>query len=184
MKLQMAKAEASLRDDPKPMDRATWQRIKVVVEHEVLHRDWGCALYRLHRTGRIDNDQREAGDKYSILIRDFRKLWSDPISRIQVYDKHKDDHGNPIEVTKLVRFGLGHVVADAMELESEFETKRAKRIGSRYKEAAGVAGIARRALEDLLVDDVWPVGERGHQSVAHALTRLSHFFNTGTKRKR
>jgi hypothetical protein len=179
--LRMAKTnEASLRDDPKAMDRVNWQRVRLVVDHEAAHRDWGCALYRLHRTGRIDNEQREAGDRYATLVRDHRKLWHDPMLRFWVDDRH----ANEAEVKKLVAFGLGHVAADAIEPESEFEVKRAKRLSNRYNEAASIAGPSRNILEELLVDDIWPVGERGQKEIGHALTRLSHFFNTGTKRKR
>jgi hypothetical protein len=179
--LKMAKGEASIKDDPKVLDRANWQDIRVLVDNEAIHPDWRTALYRLHRTGKINNDQREAGDKYTTLIRDYRKLWTDPMSRFMVYDKYEN---NSDQVRSLVQFGLGHVAGDAIDPETEFETKRAKRIGARYKEAAAMAGPARSILEDLLIDDIWPIGERGQREIGHALTRLSHFFNTGTKRKR
>lgn len=169
----VAKREQVISNDPKPMDRVTWQRVRGLVELEAVHRDWGCALYAMHRLGRIDNDQRDAGDRYTILIRDWRKLWRDPMSNFVVDD----------DAAKLVQFGLGHVAA-AGEPSSEFETKRAERIGRRYKEARAIAGKVNPVLEDLLIDEVWPVGERGHLEIANALVRLSYFFNTGTKQVR
>ncbi len=79
---------------------------------------------------------------------------------------------------------MGLVVAESLKEESEFEIARAKRIGRRYKEAASIAGPARNILEALLVDEIWPVGEKGHIAIKHALERLSYFFNTGTKARR
>ena len=184
--LRMAKAEVvSLQVDPKPMDRATWQRIKVVVEHEACHRDWGCALYSLHRIGKIDNDQREAGDRFAALIRDHRKLWMDPMGQIQLYQT--DDRLSWEKRTPAIAdatWALGMVAGEALKEETEFEIKRAQRLSKRYKEARTIAGPACGILEDLLMDEVWPIGEGGHREIKHALTRLSHFFATGTKRER
>ena len=67
---------------------------------------------------------------------------------------------------------------------SEFEERRIVRLTKRYKQAKEVAGPAWSILEDMLLDEVWPVGERGHKAISEALTRLSQFFCTGTKRKR
>jgi len=185
MRLVTHKREVSIQSDPKPLDRATWHRVKGLVELEAIHRDWGTALYALHRLGRIDNDQRDAGDRYRTLILDYRKLWRDPIGQIEIYREPRyESLEKRSPLTAIVEFGLGHVVADAMAEESEFETRRAKRIGARYKEARIIAGSVNSVLEAMLIDDVWPVGEEGHINIAHALTRLSHFFSTGTSRKR
>jgi hypothetical protein len=191
MKLVTKEAsEPCILDDPRPKDRVTWQRIRVAVEHEACHRDWGCALYTLHRSGRINNEQREAGDKYGMLVRDFRKLWDDPMGKIEVYrgfgrtdDREEREPEKRSRATRDVEIALGHVVADSLVEESEFTTRRAKRLGERYQEAREIAGQARSVLEAMLLDDVWPVCERGHVEIGHALTRLSHFFSTGTKRK-
>jgi hypothetical protein len=183
--LKMAKTEeAQLTDDPKPKDRLVWGRLRLALEAEVVHRDWGCALYRLHRTGRINNDQREAGDKYGSLVRDHRKLWRDRMGDIEVYrSPGYDSLERRSRATSDVEWALGMVAADGLAPESEFEIRRAKRIGTRYKEAAAVAGAARGVLEELLVDEIWPAGEIAHREINYALTRLVHFFNTGTKRK-
>jgi hypothetical protein len=180
----VAKSEPKLETNPRLLDRDNWQDVRLIVDHEAAHRDWRCALYRLHRTGRINNDQREAGDKYLKLIMDFRDLWRDKAGQIAVYREGKDERiEHRCRKTQDVEMAMAHVIADAQVEESEFETKRAQRIGKRYKEAKAIAGSARRILEDLLTDDIWPAGEMGHREIGYALTRLSHFFNTGTKRK-
>jgi hypothetical protein len=186
----VAKSEPRIRDDPKPMDRLVWQRIRGLVEREACHSDWACALYSLHRMGRINNDQREAGDLYARLIKDFRKLWEDKMGSIEVYrgasrtdDREDREPEKRSRATRDVEFAMGHVVADGLVEESEFEIKRAQRIGKRYKEAREIASPAKTILEDLLMDDIWPIGEKGQREIGFALTRLSHFFATGTKRK-
>jgi hypothetical protein len=183
MKL-VAKSQLNIKSDPRPMDRVNWQDVSKAVDNEAVHRDWKCALYRLHRIGRINNDQREAGDKFLGLIREYRKLWVDKMGQIELYRDGKDERiEHRSAKTRDVEMVMGHVVADGLAEESEFEIKRAQRIGKRYKEARDIAGPARRILEDLLVEDIWPVGELGHREIGYALTRLSHFFATGTKRK-
>lgn len=172
-----------LDDDPKPKERVMWQRLRVLVEEEACHRDWGCALYRLHRTGRINNEQREAGDRYVALIRDWRKLWLDPMGQIEVYRSPKHEHLEKRgALTADVELMLGH--AAALQGESEFETRRAKRLGQRYRDAMAIVGRANSILEAMLIDDIWPAGEREHLEIAYALMRLAYFFNTGTKHKR
>jgi hypothetical protein len=183
--LKMAKGEASIKDDPKVLDRVNWQNVRVLVDNEACHSDWASALYRLHRTGKINNDQREAGDKYATLIRDYRKQWVDPVGKIEVYRSREDYSAqNRSPANADVTWGLGMVAGEALKDESEFEVKRAQRLSKRYKEARGVAGPVANLLEDLLVYDTWPVGHRGHREICHALTRLYHFFTTGTKRER
>jgi hypothetical protein len=182
MKLVAEKAE--INTDPRPKDRAAWQRLRIAVEDEVCHRDWGCALYRLHRLGRINNDQREAGDKYTTLIRDHRKLWHDPIGfSIDTVGQERDYDVRCAETQPVVH-ALGLATAEGMRDESEFELTRAKRISRRYREARSLVGGINGVLEDMLIDEIWPVGEKGHREIVFALERLVHFFNTGTKRKR
>jgi hypothetical protein len=190
MKL-VSKAEPSLNNDPKPMDRATWQRMRVVVEHEACHRDWGCALYRLHRIGRIDNEQREAGDKFAAIAYDYKKLIHEPITDVLGVSDGVAAGGWAVNLeaksgprTGPTRELIAHAWAESLKDSTELENKRDERTTKRYKEAAVVAGPALSILESLVLDDVWPVGERGQREISHALTRLSHFFSTGTKRKR
>jgi hypothetical protein len=181
--LKMAKTAPTITDDPKSIDRANWQNISLAADNEAIHRDWRCALYRLHRIGKIDNDQREAGDLYAKLIRDYRGLWVDPMGQIEMYRTTDKAYDKRCDATKDVEYVMGMVVAEGRE-ESEFETKRAQRLGKRYKEAKGVAGLASNIVEDLLMYDIWPVGWRGQKEIGYALTRLYYFFTTGTKRER
>jgi hypothetical protein len=183
--LKMAKTESiSIKDDPKTIDRANWQNVSLAADNEAIHRDWRCALYRLHRKGKIDNDQREAGDLYAKLIRDYRALWVDPMGQIEMYRTTDKAYERRCDATKDVEYVMGQVAAHGMKEESEFETKRAQRLSKKYKEARGVAGAAANVVEDLLMYDIWPVGWRGQKEISHALTRLYYFFTTGTKRER
>jgi hypothetical protein len=191
MKLVAEKQDAlDIKDNPRTKDRVTWHRIQDLVDTEACHRDWNIALYRLHRIGRIDNDQREAGDKYAALIRDRRKLWAEPMGKIEVYRSPGFDCleqrsvGGPLNpAVAEVEYLMGLVSGDAMQAESEFEIKRAERINRRYKEAKQVAGRANSVLEDLLIDEIWPTSEACHKAISDALIRLSHFFNTGKNKK-
>jgi hypothetical protein len=180
---KMVKAESiSIKDDPKTIDRANWQNVCIAADNEAIHRDWRCALYRLHRARKIDNDQREAGDLYAKLIRDWRALWVDPMGQIVMYRANNDRHEKRCAATKDVEDVMAYVAAEGMREESEFETKRARMLSKKYKEAKGVAGVAANIVEDLLIYDIWPVGWRGQKEISHALTRLYYFFNTGNKR--
>jgi hypothetical protein len=178
--------EPHIMDDPRPKDRAMWNRLRVVVEHEASHRDWGCALYTLHRTGRISNDQREAGDKFVKIATDYKRLIKEPIT--DVLGLSGQFGGLSIhQQTKHIgstRDMIASAWADNLRDSTELETRRDERTTRRYKEVAAIAGSALSILESLVLDDIWPVGDRGHIEISHALTRLSHFFNTGTKRKR
>lgn len=182
--LKMAKAAPTVKDDPKTIDRVNWQHIREAADNEAIHEDWRCALYRLHRSKRINNDQREAGDLYAKLIRDFRKLWIDPMGLVEAHRPDNYSWQNRTPAIADVTWALGMVAGEAIKEESEFETKRAQRISKKYKEARAIAGAAANVLEDLLINDIWPVGELGQREIGHALTRLYYFFTTGTKRVR
>jgi hypothetical protein len=88
MKLVTAEEPIALDDDPRPADRARWQRLRLAVEAELIHRDWGCKLYQLHREKRIDNDEREAGDEYYRVIENHRRL--------QATDPEEDEGGSEL----------------------------------------------------------------------------------------
>jgi hypothetical protein len=186
--LKMAKvAELGLTDDPKPKDRAMWQRLRLIVEEEACHRDWGCALYRLHRTGRIDNDQREAGDRFAKIALDYKKVVHEPITDVLGIDTGQFGGLSIHRQTGNIgptRDMIASAWAENLRGQTELETKRDERSTRLYKEASAIAGPALSILESLVLDDVWPVGERGQREISHGLTRLSLFFSTGTKRKR
>lgn len=168
-----AKKAVEIKQDPKTIARSDWQRIRRLVEDEACHPDWGCALYRLHRIGRLNNDQREAGDEYAKLVRSYRRQWLDKMGSILIQTVGQErDYDARCDATRPVEMAMGHVIADGLAPESDLEIKRAARVNIRYREAAGVAGTARSILEDMLIDDIWPVGERGHVAISYALTRL------------
>jgi hypothetical protein len=186
----VARKTATIKDDPVFLERTVWQRTSEAAAHEALHRDWGCKFYSLHRSGRINNDQREAGDRYIALILDTRKLWRDRMGDIEVYrgfgriDAREDrEPEKRSRATRDVEFAMGHVLADDLKEESEFEIKRAKRLNKRYKEARSLVGRYNTILEDLLIDNVWFAGEVEYREICNALTRLSHFFNTGKNKR-
>lgn len=174
--------------DPKDQARGEWQRLRIAITTEVIHRDWGCALYTLHRTGRINNDQREAGDRYAALIHDYRKLWRDPlgfsIDDMALRGATVATYETRCKETQPVTHALGLALAESMADETELEKRRAQKISKEYKEARGLAGGINRALEELLIEEVWPATPDQHRQIGFALTRLFHFFTTGTKRER
>jgi hypothetical protein len=186
MKAVAKKESVELDDDPRPRDRAVWNRLRDLVYEEACHRDWGCALYRLHRTGQINNDQREAGDRFAMLAFDYKKLIHEPLT--DILGLHGDFGGLAIHKQTKNIGPTGHLIASAwaenLREQTELEARRDERTTRRYKEAAAVAGRGLSILEALLLDEVYPEGERQKQEISYALTRLAHFFSTGTKRKR
>ena len=70
------------------------------------------------------------------------------------------------------------------EAQRELLYKRIDSKKKRYKEALESMGIVRKHVDDVVFNDCWPVGERGHLAVCQGLELLNIFFNTGTKRKR
>lgn len=182
-KLVAKKLQTTIADDPRPLDRPTWNRVRDLVSLEAIHRDWGVVLYALHRLGQLDNDEREAGDRYTALITDYRKLWRDTMGDIEAYRDQNHEHlekrsPQTADVEKM----LGWVAAADQREESEFELKRAKRISNRYKEARAIAGPINVVLEAMLIDNVWPAWWQ-YEAISDALTRLSYFLCRGTKRE-
>lgn len=152
MRLAEKAEDISLDDDPRPLDRVLFNRIKLLVEHEAIDRAWGCVLYRLHRLGRIDNDAREAGDRYWKIVDDHWKYQAtDP-----------DEAGQAVELAY----------------------RRVNRAKRRFKEATGVLGIHRKAVDSVVMSDEWPTSERAHKLVRNGLDALKIFFATGTKHER
>jgi hypothetical protein len=68
--------------------------------------------------------------------------------------------------------------------ETELDIRRVDRAKKRYRDALDAMGIVRKYVDDVVFENIWPVGERGHLSVAQGLELLRIFFDTGTKRKR
>ena len=73
MKL-VAKPEKTIKQNPRDWGRDEWNRLRDLVEKEACHEAWGCCLYKMHRLGRIDNDEREAGDRYIQVVNNYIRL--------------------------------------------------------------------------------------------------------------
>lgn len=130
--LNMAKTEEEpkLDDDPKPRDLGIWNTIKIMVEEEAIDPAWRCPLYLLHRTGWINSEQREAGDKYQKLTMDYRRLMAtDPEelperSRELAYkriEKAKERYTDAIAVLGVGRRVIDELVLQELHLGSERE---------------------------------------------------------------
>lgn len=143
--MKLAKeAEIKLDSDPRPMDRATENHLRVMIFAEAIKPTWGCVLYTLERMGRITADQKEAGNRYWTLASDYTRLMdTDP--------------------------------------ETELDIKRVERVKRRYKEATDSLGLARKYVDGVVIEDLWPECERGHLAVKQGLEMLRIFFSTGTK---
>jgi hypothetical protein len=119
----VAETEPLLDEDPRPMDRARWQRARLAVEAELIDRAWGCKLYQLHREKRIDNDEREAGDQYQRVIENHRRLQAtdpeeDPAGQELAYrriQKAKDEYNDAREA-----IGFGRRVLDPLIFEEVY----------------------------------------------------------------
>lgn len=123
MKL-VAKPALDLQDDPRPKDRALWNGLRLLIESELAHPAWRCALYRLHREGRIDNDEREAGDRYWRVVDDYRRTQAtDPeespeIERELEYKRINRAKKRYNEVLGMI--GFGRRVLDPLIFENEW----------------------------------------------------------------
>lgn len=139
-----AKPKDELNQDPRPMDRAAENRLKVMIFNEAIKPTWGCVLYALERTGRITADQKDAGNRYQKLAHDYDRLMdTDP--------------------------------------ETAADERAIKRVKKRYEGAVYSMGMARRFVDAVIFEELWPSGERGHLAVAQGLEMLRAFFLTGRK---
>jgi hypothetical protein len=149
------KADPELRDDPRPKDTVMWNRLRLMVEEEACDRAWGCALYRLHRTGWITTEQREAGDRYGDAWEEFCLMHrQDP-------DDTPQDELLPRRIKRakeiwqncLDLVGIGRTIVDALVIRDEHLTEREK-----Y--------IARDALQ--LLANYFRLGTKGERPSARA----------------
>jgi hypothetical protein len=68
--------------------------------------------------------------------------------------------------------------------QTELDIRRVDRAKKRYAEVLDIMGMVRKYVDEVVFENVWPVGERGHLAVVQGLELLRIFFDTGTKRKR
>lgn len=119
----MAQVDPTLRDDPRVRDPVAWNRLKLMVMDEACDRAWGCSLYRMHRNGLIDNEQREAGDKYHKIIADYINTQQvDPDEKVTTQDywlkKIERSRQRRDEVVALL--GIGRGLLDSLILHDEY----------------------------------------------------------------
>lgn len=127
----MPQAEPTIKDDPRPKDTVAWNRLKLMVMDEACDRAWGCALYRMHRNGLIDTEQREAGDRYWKAVDEYSRVQGrDPD---EVIPEAKGAFLRKVERLKKRRqeiidiLGLGRGLLDRLILEDEYPaTERQK----------------------------------------------------------
>lgn len=158
MKKKNAKSlDPALREiDPRARDPAMLNRIKRMVEDEVLHQAWGCALWRLERVGYIESDQRRAGDEYQRIVLAGRRALDWDIDRF------------PPEVQR--------------EMERTIKLAMTKWEEARKLLRFGDDGIGiQLAVDDLCIDEIYPATEKEKQRVSKGLWRLAHFFGYRSK---
>lgn len=59
--------------DPRVKDPVKFNRIRDLVDKEVLHQAWGCKLWTMERQGKITQEQRKAGDAFCHLTEEYQK---------------------------------------------------------------------------------------------------------------
>jgi len=68
--------------------------------------------------------------------------------------------------------------------QDELSVRRVERLKKRYREAWEALGLGRRYVDEVVFENIWPVGERGHLAVAQGLEMLRIFFDTGKNKRR
>ena len=149
-----SKSDMSIRDDPRPMEPALWNTLRVMVHDGAIDPAWRCALYRLHRNGFIDTEQREAGDSYWKFFDEYKR-WNDK------------DPDCPRDVIP--------------EARDAFLRKMA-RLKERRSEIIDMVGLGRGLLDSVIIDDVYPSSERQKVFIRALLQSLAIFFKTGRKK--
>jgi hypothetical protein len=123
-------ADLSLREDPRVRDVGIWNTLRIMVEEEAIDPAWRCPLYQLHKTGWINSDQREAGDRY----------WKAHDSFCKAHQKDPDDTPEDELLPRRIKkakeiwadcieiLGIGRSVMDALVIREEHLTEREKYI--------------------------------------------------------
>jgi hypothetical protein len=68
--------------------------------------------------------------------------------------------------------------------QSELDLRRVERLKRKYRDAIEAMGMVRKYVDEVIFQEIWPVGERGHLAVVQGLELLRILFDTGTKRQR
>lgn len=115
------KPAEELKEDPRLIrDVGDWNRLRLLIWHEVGHQAWGYPLYALFRSGKITQEQMDAGDTYWRAIQDYKEAQQkDPppedeftLKRIK---KIKERHQEIIK-----ELGIGRRLVDALIFDHEY----------------------------------------------------------------
>jgi len=141
--------------DPRIRDVVKFNRIRDLVEREILHQAWGCALWSLERQEKITREQRMAGDSYINLCENYNYIM-----------QNEEPPSNPDDRKKWEEW-----------------VARVKRRYAECQDLLARGDIRiRRAIDELCFFDLIPICEVDLKRVDDGLTRLEVFFNPGMNR--
>jgi hypothetical protein len=122
--------DVSLRDDPRVRDVGVWNTLRIMVDEDAIDPAWRCPLYKLHKTGWITTEQREAGDLYWKAWDRFCKAHQldpndDPSDELlpRRISRAKEVWSDCIEI-----LGIGRSAMDALVIREEHLSERQKYI--------------------------------------------------------
>lgn len=143
--------------DPRVKDPVKFNRIRELVDKEVLHQAWGCHLWALERTGHITRGHRSAGDEYL---------------RLAMAARVADDFDPDLEPI------------ETREAETKRHLRAKKRFKEAQDLlASGPNGILiRRTVDDLCLNELYPGTFIEQERIRTGLGRLEAFILTGNKR--
>jgi hypothetical protein len=145
--------------DPRAREPAMMARLRDLVDKELIHRAWGCELWKLERCGLITREQREAGDEYERVVRADRRGLEFDIDQFP-----EELHSN---------------------LTRTISAKRRQRKEASELLAFGRDGIfIRRSVDGLCIENEYPATEQAKIWVRTGLSRLETLFFTGSKKPR
>lgn len=120
-----SKPSEEIKEDPRKIKEvAEWNRLRLVIYHESGHQAWGYPLYALHRSGKISERQREAGDAYFRVVQDYNRVQQIDIDAVP--DRAKDFQLRRIKKAKeryqdaLDVLGIGRKLVESLLFEHEY----------------------------------------------------------------
>lgn len=115
------KPTEEIKEDPRLIrDVGEWNRLRLLIYHELGHQAWGYPLYALFRKGKITQDMVDAGDAYWRAIQDFKSIHQldpDPGDEFthkrikRVKSRHED---------LMNELGIGRRIIDALIFDHEY----------------------------------------------------------------
>jgi hypothetical protein len=107
-------SEAKL--DPRIKDVIIFNRVRDLVDKEILHQAWGCRLWTLERQDKITREQRKAGDAFCYLVEEYKNAFygKDPEPAEEL--RHKRVRRRYKEARDVLRHGDSKVLVAVEEL--------------------------------------------------------------------